>query len=171
MFINSIRWRLQIWYGAILLAVLAGFGFTSFQLERGRQFRRIDEELQRRVGALANVIRQPPGRERGPGERLLGRPPPRENLPPLEALALGCPVVLSDVPGVRTLFGESPVLVNPRSETSIADGIKWLHDNPDSRRERAAAGREIAIRNSPEQYVRNIQEIVDDFEPVRRCWP
>jgi glycosyltransferase involved in cell wall biosynthesis len=94
-----------------------------------------------------------------------------ENLPPLEALALGCPVVLSDVPGVRTLFGESPVLVNPRSETSIANAIKWLHDNPDARRERAPAGREIAIRNSPEQYVRNIQEIVDDFEPVRRCWP
>lgn len=82
MIFKSIRWRLQIWYGVILMAVLAGFGLTSFQLERGRQFRRIDEELQRRVGALANVIRQPPGRERGPGERPPGRPPPRENQPP-----------------------------------------------------------------------------------------
>lgn len=76
MIFKSIRWRLQVWYGVILMAVLAGFGFTSFQLERGRQFRRIDEELQRRVGALANVIRQPPGR---PGERSLGRSSQREN--------------------------------------------------------------------------------------------
>ena len=81
MIFKSIRWRLQIWYGLILMVVLAGFGFTSFQLERGRQFRRIDEELQRRVGTLANVFRQPPGR--APEERPPGRPPRRENqLPP-----------------------------------------------------------------------------------------
>jgi len=83
MIFKSIRWRLQIWYGVILTVVLAGFGITSFQLERGRQFRRIDEELHRRVSTLANVMRQPPGRERGPGERSPGRPPPREDrLPP-----------------------------------------------------------------------------------------
>ncbi len=90
MIFKSIRWRLQIWYGVILMVVLAGFGFTSYQLERGRQFRRIDEELQRRVGALASVMRQPPGlrrpgvppeagRERGPGEPPFGPPPLREN--------------------------------------------------------------------------------------------
>ena len=61
MIFKSIRWRLQIWYGLILMVVLAGFGFTSYQLECGRQFRRIDEELQRRVGMLASVMRQPPG--------------------------------------------------------------------------------------------------------------
>jgi glycosyltransferase involved in cell wall biosynthesis len=94
-----------------------------------------------------------------------------ENLPPLEALALGCPVVLSDIPGVRALYGETPVLVNPRSETSIAEGIKWIHDNPNARRERAISGRAMAINNSAEQYIRNIERIVDDFEAVRRCWP
>ena len=31
---KSIKWRLQIWYGLILVAVLAGFGFTAYQLER-----------------------------------------------------------------------------------------------------------------------------------------
>ena len=37
---KSIKWRLQLWYGLILVVVLAGFGFTSYQLERGRQVRR-----------------------------------------------------------------------------------------------------------------------------------
>ena len=32
---KSIKWRLQIWYGLILVVVLAGFGFTAYQLERG----------------------------------------------------------------------------------------------------------------------------------------
>src|SRR6185437_14644014 len=71
---NSIRWRLQLWYGLILIAVLAGFGFTAFQLERGRVYRQVDDELQRRVGALASVFRQPP-HDRGPEGRPFDAPP------------------------------------------------------------------------------------------------
>jgi len=88
-FFNSIRWRLQIWYGLILIAVLAGFGFTAFQLERGRVYRQVDDELQRRVGALASAFRQPPrgaGPEGPPGERPFdGPPPPEDQLPPEDA--------------------------------------------------------------------------------------
>ena len=53
---KSIKWRLQIWYGLILVVVLAGFGFTAYQLERGRLVGRIDDELHRRVGILANAL-------------------------------------------------------------------------------------------------------------------
>jgi heavy metal sensor kinase len=73
---KSIKWRLQIWYGFILVVVLAGFGFTAYQLERGRTLGRIDNELHRRVGVLANALRRPP--PRGPD---MGRPP-LDRLPP-----------------------------------------------------------------------------------------
>ncbi len=76
---NSIKWRLQIWYGLILVSVLTGFGLTAFQLERSRQFRRIDEELQRRFSAITMAIRPPPNRglnaNRQSPERPLGRRP------------------------------------------------------------------------------------------------
>jgi signal transduction histidine kinase len=81
---KSIKWRLQIWYGLILVVVLAGFGFTAYHLESNRQFRRIDDELHRRVGVLANALRRPPPRGPDTGEPLLDRPPPDqmpENLP------------------------------------------------------------------------------------------
>ena len=52
MIFNSIQWRLQLWYGLILLCVLAGFGFTASQLARNQQFKLVDEELQRRLGAV-----------------------------------------------------------------------------------------------------------------------
>lgn len=79
-FLNSIRWRLQIWYGVILLVLLAGFGATAFQLERGGMYRRVDDELQRRTGELSQLFRQPfPFRNRGPegpqGDRPFNRPP------------------------------------------------------------------------------------------------
>ena len=60
---KSIKWRLQLWYGLVLVVVLVGFGTTAYQLERGRQFRRLDEDLHRRAGLLVNTLRRPP---RGP---------------------------------------------------------------------------------------------------------
>ncbi|HEY1716818.1 MAG TPA: hypothetical protein VGH42_00825, partial [Verrucomicrobiae bacterium] len=71
---NSIKWRLQIWYGLILVVVLAGFGFTAYQLERGRQFGRINDELQRRFGILANALHRPPPRGLNGGEQPMNRP-------------------------------------------------------------------------------------------------
>jgi two-component system, OmpR family, sensor kinase len=72
-FLNSIRWRLQIWYGLILVAVLAGFGATAFQLERGRVYRDVDYELQHRADVLRQLLRQPP-RNRGPEGPRAGPP-------------------------------------------------------------------------------------------------
>lgn len=80
-FFNSIRWRLQIWYGLILVAVLIGFGVTAFHLERGRVLRRIDDELQRRMGSLAPLLRQPPRNrhpEGAPGDDLPDGAPPED---------------------------------------------------------------------------------------------
>lgn len=128
MIFRSIRWRLQIWYGLILMVVLAGFGFTSFQLERGRQFRRLDEELQRRVGGLANVIRQPPGRERGAGERPLGRPPLRENLPPLDhPFGEGPPESMPRPPGDFRLPPQIAGLFDD-SDTNAFYYVVWTRD-------------------------------------------
>jgi glycosyltransferase involved in cell wall biosynthesis len=93
-----------------------------------------------------------------------------ENLPPLEAMAMGCPVVLADISGVRTLFGAAPVLVDPRDEASIAEGIRQLVQSTDVRQRRIAVGREVALQNTCARYVGRIHEILDAFEPVRRCW-
>ncbi len=66
---KSIKWRLQIWYGLILVVVLAGFGFTAYQLERGRMLGRIDDELHLRLNVLSQSLHRPPGRPEQ------GRPP------------------------------------------------------------------------------------------------
>jgi len=60
-FFHSIRWRLQLWYGLLLIAVLSGFGITAYQFESSRQFRRLDEELRRRLPALVESQRPAPG--------------------------------------------------------------------------------------------------------------
>ena len=55
---KSIKWRLQLWYGLILVVVLAGLGVTAYQLERGKIFRHADNELQRRQNVLVQTARR-----------------------------------------------------------------------------------------------------------------
>lgn len=75
MFFKSIRWRLQLWYGLILIFVLTGFGVAAYRLQSGRQWQRIDGELQRRANALVGALRMAEGRERmGPDRDRGGRP-------------------------------------------------------------------------------------------------
>lgn len=57
MFTHSIRWRLQLWLGFLLVCVLAGFGATAYKLHRTNQLDQIDEELERHLAALRNGLR------------------------------------------------------------------------------------------------------------------
>jgi two-component system, OmpR family, sensor kinase len=54
---QSIRWRLQLWYGVLLVALLGGFGYTAYRLETSRQLRQTDEELQQRLPILVESQR------------------------------------------------------------------------------------------------------------------
>ena len=73
-FFKSIKWRLQLWYGLILVAVLVGFGVTAYQLERNRVFRRVDDEIRRRVDLLGRALHGPPPRRDSDGPNSI-RPP------------------------------------------------------------------------------------------------
>jgi heavy metal sensor kinase len=79
MIFKSIRWRLQIWYGLILLTVLAGFGATAFHLQSERLWQRIDGELQRRANVLAGSLRGGNVRDRERERAAPERPPFEEN--------------------------------------------------------------------------------------------
>lgn len=57
---RSLRWRFQLWYGALLAAVLAGFGLASYYFERAERLRAVDEALQVRLPVLTTAMT--PGR-------------------------------------------------------------------------------------------------------------
>jgi heavy metal sensor kinase len=82
-FSRSLRWRLQLWYGALLIAVLCGFGFTAFHLESARHFKRVDEGLHTRIAALVDALRAAP--DRGQEKKRV----PELRLPPAQAALFG----------------------------------------------------------------------------------
>jgi two-component system, OmpR family, sensor kinase len=86
---NSIKWRLQIWYGLILALTIAAGVATSYQMEHDRQLNYIDRTLHTEFQNLMNVMHLPPFRnppELSPETRL-----PEERIPeshfPKEAVA------------------------------------------------------------------------------------
>ena len=93
-----------------------------------------------------------------------------ENLPTLEAFALSCPVVASEVDGAREQLGDAALFVNPRDPREIAAAIKSLRDNDSLRKTLISQGRARAERWTAKDFVRGVFRALDEFEPVRRCW-
>lgn len=94
-----------------------------------------------------------------------------ENLPPLEAFALGCPVIASRIPGADEQLGDAALFCEPGDPQSIADAIAKLLNNPPLRTQMIELGRIRGTRFTPQDYVSGVFENLSRFEPVRRCWP
>lgn len=57
---QSIRWRLQLWYGLLIAGLLLTCGIIGYNHERAVQFERIDEELEKLAFTFNTANRLPP---------------------------------------------------------------------------------------------------------------
>jgi len=93
-----------------------------------------------------------------------------DNLPPLEAFALCCPVVASEVSGVREQLGDAALLVDPTDPEQIASAIKSLWHDRDLRQTLVKRGLARSSKWTGQDYVKGMFSILDEFEAIRRCW-
>jgi glycosyltransferase involved in cell wall biosynthesis len=93
-----------------------------------------------------------------------------ENLPPLEAFALGCPVVASKVEGAKEQMGDAALLVEPNNEKAWAEAINKLLVEPELKEELIGAGKKRADEWRAVDFVDGIFDIIDECGSVRRCW-
>jgi glycosyltransferase involved in cell wall biosynthesis len=93
-----------------------------------------------------------------------------ENLPPLEAFALGCPVIASKVDGSEEQLSDAALLVDPKNPTEIALAIRQLFEDEALRLALIERGHNRARNWGVEEFVRGVFRIFDDFEPIKRNW-
>lgn len=93
-----------------------------------------------------------------------------DNLPPLEAMGLGCPVITADVPGAEEQFGEAALRFHPTDERALAAQLLRLDREPGLRDELIRRGSSLAARLPPEGYAAAVLEILDEFAKVARAW-
>jgi glycosyltransferase involved in cell wall biosynthesis len=92
------------------------------------------------------------------------------NLPPLEAVTLGCPVIYSDLPEFREQMGDAALYCDLAKTTSLADHLATLIQDPVRLGELRAAGRRLAAEIAAIDYGERLKPVLDYFAYLRRRW-
>jgi len=85
-------------------------------------------------------------------------------IPPLEAQACGCPVVLSDIPVFREIYGNSAIFFNPTDAQDIADKIEVVITNKSLRNSLKEKGLENAKKFTWENSAKSFFEVLKKVE-------
>jgi len=85
-------------------------------------------------------------------------------LPPLEAMASGTPVIVSDIEVMNEVVGDSGLKVKPLDITEIAKAIHLLSHDAELRSQLAASGLQQASQFSWRKTAEQTQELLTQFE-------
>jgi glycosyltransferase involved in cell wall biosynthesis len=91
------------------------------------------------------------------------------NIPILEAWALDCPVITSDIRGVREQAGDAALLVDPESVEEIAAAIRRVWTDEALRGELAQRGRERLGLYTRHDFARRLGGILDQAGALVRA--
>lgn len=89
-----------------------------------------------------------------------------ENLPPLEAFALGCPVANADFPGAREQLGDGAIYFDPMDPASIAAAMNTLERDAAVRQRLIEAGRLVAASRRGETFVSTVLAAIAGLAPM-----
>ena len=84
------------------------------------------------------------------------------NIPIVEAWLFGCPVLTSDIRGIREQVGDAGLLVDPRSVEAIADGIRQLWEDEGLRAELARRGTRRLATHTHEDFCTRLGQIIEE---------
>lgn len=94
-----------------------------------------------------------------------------DNLPPLEAFALECPVIAAKVSGVIEQLGDAALFFNPKDHIQLAALIKEVRENKALCSELVSRGKKCAGKWNTNDFIEEVFVMFDEFEPIRNCWP
>ncbi len=93
-----------------------------------------------------------------------------DNLPPLEAFALGCPVIASAIEGADEQLGSAALYVNPDSPSEIARAVLRLKNEQGLREKLTTAGKVRASAFTADDYAARIIDLLDSLELRFSCF-
>lgn len=93
-----------------------------------------------------------------------------DNLPPLEAFSLGCPVVAAAIPGAAQHLEDAALLFDPLDPDDIALKIVEVLREPQTRARLIERGRAVVASRTPERYVATVLAAADRFSMLRHNW-
>lgn len=94
------------------------------------------------------------------------------NMPIVEALYLGCPIICTDMEGHREIAQEAALYVQPTDYVTMGEHIYSLYTNKSLRNDLISKLREVALTTKYKlsEAVNILLNTFDEFEQIRRCW-
>ena len=93
-----------------------------------------------------------------------------DNIPPLEAFALGCPVLAADVAGSKEQLKEAVGWFEPLNAKSLADQILKIKNNQEWTKTLVQKGKSLADLYKPKNYAQKLTEVVKYILSVKNRW-
>ncbi|OSQ31874.1 glycosyltransferase family 1 protein [Thalassospira sp. MCCC 1A03138] len=93
-----------------------------------------------------------------------------ENLPPLEAFALGCPVAAADIPGAREQLKDAAIFFDPLAPSDIVKAIHTVYTQKSLALDLKKMGKIRAESWKPHDFCSGIYELIEEFSKIRRNW-
>lgn len=93
-----------------------------------------------------------------------------DNIPPLEAFALGCPVIASAVEGAREQYEDAVIYVDPSDPEVIAQAIWSVYSDKEMREKLVEEGFKRAKKWTSVDYTKAMFKLFDEFSTTRRNW-
>jgi glycosyltransferase involved in cell wall biosynthesis len=91
------------------------------------------------------------------------------NIPVVEAWALDCPVITSDIRGVREHAGDAALLADPDSVAAIAAAIRRVWLDEELRTELVRLGRERIASYTRDDFARRLDAVLDQAAGLVRA--
>ena len=91
-----------------------------------------------------------------------------DNIPPLEAMALGCPVIISDLKGHIDQLGDNVTYFEALNEYDLADKIENL--NRLQMTDKLENAKKIATERNSDNYVRSVFVNINSLTRYFECW-
>jgi len=92
------------------------------------------------------------------------------NYPPIEAASLGCPVLLSDLPGHREQMEDAALYFEKFNPSQLADKIELLINDKDLRETLICRGIKLTESLNPEAYLESLRKVFEEFAQYRKLW-
>lgn len=92
-----------------------------------------------------------------------------DNIPPLEAMALSCPVISSKADGMEEQLKDSALFFDTFDANSLVEQITLL-DEQTIKAKLITNGLALCREYSTENYIKKMFKMIDEFSVIRECW-
>jgi len=92
------------------------------------------------------------------------------NLPPLEAIAMGCPLIYSNIPGHMEQMEGTGISVNPLNSNEIGEAIYNLYINQDFRKRLINSELKLSKKYLDYSYLKQLELLFNDFKQYLKTW-